>query len=176
MRATSSVKIHRGRQPRTDGGYLEPILCPSLCSGSTSTRHHLSVSTPTPGRDGETPAKGLISGCKAGSAGLSMELTQEQRDYDREGEEMHLFQHSFIHSTSSCCLATIGQALCSFGTRAEASSFIHSFSLPSPYYCKKGRKWINTPILQMGKLKLRVRFGFAKFLFTTLPHVREGTQ
>ena len=70
--------------------------------------------------DGETPAKGLISGCKDGSAGLSMELTQEQRDYDSEGEEsMYSNIHSFIqsiihlliHSTRGCCIPVVGQAL-----------------------------------------------------------------
>lgn len=103
MRATSSVKVHSGRQHRMDRGYLEPILCLSLFWRFHCTRHHPSVLTPTPVSDGETPAKGLISGCKAGSAVLPMELTQEQKDYDKEGKKCIYFNicsfiPSFIYS------------------------------------------------------------------------------
>lgn len=101
MRVTSSIKAHRVSGPRTDFWYLEPILCPSVCVSSTSTGHYTSAPHPLGGGMGETPTKGLISGFKAGPAGLSMELTQEQRGNDRE-EEKNAFiptlTDSFNHS------------------------------------------------------------------------------
>ena len=129
MKITSSVKANGGNQTRTDFWYLEPILCPPLSGVSTSAGHYLLAPHPLRGGTGETPAEGLISGCKAGPADLSVELTQEQRDSDREEE--NAFIPALIDSFSHLLIQKVVATFLPQGGYCVQLKRGHSFTRPS---------------------------------------------
>ena len=84
---------------------------------------------PLRGGTGETPGEGLISGCKAGPADLSVELTQEQRNSDREEE--NAFIPTVIDSFNHLLIQQVAATFLPQGRHCVQLKRGHSFTLPS---------------------------------------------